>query len=70
MSSKVRELVQDPEAEAALAALRRARQDAERLAQMTGTFLIQAENGKLVRVTPRREAAVPPAAPGRGSRSS
>ena len=70
MSSKVRELASDPEAEAALAALRRARRDAERVAQMTGTYLIQAENGKLVRVPPRPEGAASPAAPSRSSRSS
>jgi hypothetical protein len=44
------------EGEAALAALFRARQRAERLALMTGTCLIQAVNGKPVRVAPRPEA--------------
>jgi hypothetical protein len=42
MSSKVHEAIPDSEAEAALAALRRARLDAERLALMTGTDLIPA----------------------------
>lgn len=37
---------------AVLAALRRARQRAERLAQMTGTCLVFAEDGKPVRVRP------------------
>jgi hypothetical protein len=40
----------DPDA--VLAALRRARQRAERLALVTGTCLIFAENGKPVRVQP------------------
>jgi len=43
--------------EAALAALRRARKRAERIAWMTGTDLIQAIDGKPVRVAPRPEAA-------------
>jgi hypothetical protein len=46
----------DVEGEAALAALLRARQRAERLALMTGTFLIQAVDGKPVRVAPRPDA--------------
>jgi hypothetical protein len=69
MSSKVREVVPDPEAEGALAALRRARLDAERVAFMTGTDLIQAKDGKPVRVSPRPEVAKIPAS-GRGSKSS
>ena len=44
----------DVEAEAALAALRRARERAERVALMTGTCLVQAIDGKPVRVPPRR----------------
>jgi hypothetical protein len=69
MSSKVREVVPDPEAEGALAALRRARLDAERVALMTGTDLIQAKDGKPVRVPPRPEVAKTPASGG-GSKSS
>jgi hypothetical protein len=70
MSSKVREVIPDPEAEGALAALRRARLDAERLALMTGTHLIQAKDGKPVRVPPRPEVAKTSTAPGRGSKSA
>ena len=40
----------------ALAALRRARQRAERLALMTGTCLVVVENGKTIRVPPRAAA--------------
>lgn len=43
--------------EAALAALRRARKRAERIALMTGTDIIQAVDGKPVRVAPQPEAA-------------
>jgi hypothetical protein len=43
-------------AEGVLAALRRARLRAERVALMTGTHLIQAVDGKLVRVAPRLTA--------------
>ncbi len=39
---------------AALAALKRARRRAEKLAAETGTFLIQAVDGKPVRVPPPR----------------
>jgi hypothetical protein len=69
MSSKVRDVFPDPEAEGALAALRRARLDAERVALITGTDLIQSKDGKPVRVRPRPEAAMTPA-PGRASKSS
>jgi hypothetical protein len=70
MSSKVREVIPDPEAEGALAALRRARLDAERVAWMTGTHLIQVRDGKPVRVPPRPEVAKTPTAPDRGSKSA
>ena len=60
MSTKAVEKVADPEAEAALAALRRARLEAERIALITGTCLIQAEDGKPVRVLPRSETATKP----------
>ena len=40
---------------AALAALRRARLQAERLALMTGTYLVQFVDGKVVHVAPRLE---------------
>jgi hypothetical protein len=40
----------------ALAALRRARQRAERLALMTGTCLVVVEDGKTIRVPPRAAA--------------
>jgi hypothetical protein len=46
----------DLNAEGVLAALRRARLRAERVALMTGTHLIQAVDGKPVRVTPRPTA--------------
>ncbi len=46
----------DANAEGVLAALRRARLRAERVALMTGTHLIQAVDGKPVRVTPRPTA--------------
>ena len=69
MSSKVREVIPDPEAEGALAALRRARLDAERVALRTGTYLIQAKDGKPVRVAPRPEVAKTSPASGRGSKS-
>lgn len=45
----------DPEAEGALAALRRARIEAERVAFVTGTFLVQVVNGETVLVPPRAE---------------
>ena len=70
MSSKVREVIPDPEADGAIAALRRARLDAERVALMTGTDLIQAKDGKPVRVSPRPEAAKTPPVSGRSSKSS
>lgn len=70
MSSKVREVVPDPEAEGALAALRRARLDAERVALRTGTFLIQAKDGRPVRVAPRPDVAQTPTGPGPDSKSS
>jgi hypothetical protein len=41
-----------------LAALRRARLRAERIALATGTFLIEARDGKPVRVAPRPEVAL------------
>ena len=41
-----------------LAALRRARQRAERLALVTGTCLVVAEDGKPVRVPPRADTAI------------
>ena len=41
--------------EATLAALRRARRRAERIALATGTCIIEAVDGKLVRVPPRPE---------------
>jgi hypothetical protein len=41
------------EADGALAALRRARERAERVALMTGTCLVEAVDGKPVRVQPR-----------------
>jgi len=46
-----------PDAVAGLAALRRARKRAERIALATGTFLVQAVNGKPVLVRPKPEAA-------------
>jgi hypothetical protein len=70
MSSKVREVIPDPEAEGALAALRRARLDAELVALRTGTDLIQAKDGKPVRVPPRPEVAKTAKVPGRASKSS
>ena len=70
MSSKVREVIPDPEAEGALAALRRARLEAERVALVTGTDLILAKDGKPVRVPPRPEVAKTPIAPGRGPKSA
>jgi hypothetical protein len=45
----------DAEGAAALAALKRARQRAEEVAARTGTMLIQAVNGKPIRVKPRQE---------------
>lgn len=44
----------DEETAGALAALQRARQRAEEIAATTGTALIQAVDGKPVRVQPRR----------------
>ena len=46
-----------PDAVAGLAALRRARKRAERIAFATGTLLVQAVNGKPVLVQPKPEAA-------------
>ena len=48
----------DVDAEAALAALRRARKRAERVALATGTCLVEAVDGKPVRVPPRPEGAL------------
>lgn len=53
MSSEATKRHVDVVAEGALAALRRARNRAERIAWMTGTDLIQAVDGKVVRVAPR-----------------
>ena len=58
MSTKNAERLIDAEAEAALAALRRARLQAERIALITGTCLIQAVDGRPVRVPPRRGLAL------------
>jgi hypothetical protein len=49
----------DADVVAGLAALRRARLRAERLALATGTYLIEAADGKPVRVVPRPEVALP-----------
>ena len=57
MSSEAMKKHLDLVAEGALAALRRARKRAERIAWMTGTDLIQAVDGKVVRVAPRPPAA-------------
>ncbi len=58
MSAENGHLHEDPTAEGALAALRRARLRAERLALTTGTCLVVAVDGKPVRVQPRPEVAV------------
>lgn len=49
----------DSETSRALAALIRARKRAERIAAQTGTDLIQAVDGKPVRVPPPKETAGP-----------
>jgi hypothetical protein len=46
----------EQERKAALAAMKRARRRAEEIATKTGTALIQAENGKPVRVIPPTES--------------
>ncbi|MDB4982523.1 MAG: hypothetical protein JWM82_3275 [Myxococcales bacterium] len=48
----------DQDIEGGLAALRRARLRAERIALASGTFLIEARDGKPVRVAPRPEVAL------------
>lgn len=48
----------DDDVAGGLAALRRARLRAERLALATGTYLIEAVDGKPVRVAPRPEVAL------------
>jgi hypothetical protein len=58
MSTKTAERLIDAEAKGALAALRRARLQAERTALITGTCLIQAVDGKPVRVPPRQGLAL------------
>jgi hypothetical protein len=52
----------DREGEAALSALRRARQRAERLARATGTYLVEAVDGKPVLVDPREDVTTDSAA--------
>lgn len=55
--SKAAQIEPPPEALAGLAALRRARKAAERLALATGTLLVQAVDGKPVLVQPKRDSA-------------
>jgi hypothetical protein len=54
--SKIIQREPPPDAIAALAALRRARKAAERIALATGTLLVQAVNGKVVLVQPKAES--------------